>query len=159
MSCCKFSQLIKVVIFLVACHSAQAQTVRKNQFEDLFVWKVSDELKLTEIEEKKFSSILRDTNNKKNQLSNKLDESILKANKDGSEAAIKSSLAVYKKNLENFNKVSIQEYEQLKNLFGPKRMAKYLKLKMELSSKVKSLLTDKSEKKETALPPPKIIEE
>lgn len=130
----------------------------KNKFEELFIWKVSDELKLPTSEEKKFSDILRELNKKKSELSKKQDEMI---NQMAGKKIVdpKVSLGKYKKVLDDYNQLQTREFEELKKILGDERMAKYLVIKRDLTNKVKSLLIEKGEKKEAELPAPKVIEE
>ena len=49
---------------------------KRNQLEELFIWKLSDELKLSPVEEKKFTDIVKNLNKKKADLNHSLSEAI-----------------------------------------------------------------------------------
>lgn len=138
---------------------------KKNQLEELFIWKLSDELKLGPLEEKKFADLVRSLNQKKLKDTQKIEQvtkELLLAKTDKEKEMIFKSL---KKAYQSYNQLSLMELEEMKKLLGIQRLANYLEGKQELTAKVKSLLIQKTEshdKKEDSqrdLPPPKLIEE
>ncbi len=129
-----------------------------NKIEDLFIWKISDELKLSTSEEKKFGEIFKKLNKKKSDLVHEHDDIMARLAKvEGKD--LKDVLKKYRDNLAETNKIPMQEFDEIKKLFGEDRIAKYLQVKRDLTNKVKNLLTEKTERKESELPPPKVIEE
>ncbi len=139
---------------------------KKNQLEELFIWKLSDELRLGPAEEKKFAEIVRNLNKKKLARTQKIEQitkDLLAAKSDKDKESVLKSL---KKAYQEYNQLAILELEEMKKLLGIQRLANYLEVKQVLTAKVKSLLIQKGddpEKKDTLtrkeLPPPKIIEE
>ncbi|UYL09039.1 hypothetical protein B9G69_000425 [Bdellovibrio sp. SKB1291214] len=124
------------------------------------IWKMSDELKLTANEEKKFSEIIKDLNKKKADLNRTLQSSLdtLVSSKDAKKR--ESEFASYKKTLQAFNKISEDELDKLKSLLGTERTIQYLQIKQDLATRIKATLTNpdatmKDEKK--PLPAPKVI--
>ncbi len=143
----------------LASEATEKMTQNRNKIEELFIWKISDELKLSIKEEKKFSDLFRDLNQKKMSLGQQQDEMIsLMAIKTNDKERLKF-LNQYRLQLVEYSKIQIREFDELKKILGPERFAKYLNVKRELTNKVKILLTEKSEKKNSDLPPPKVIEE
>lgn len=125
---------------------------KKNSVEDIFIWKVSDELKLSPQEEKKFADIHRDLNKQKAELQTSL--SILSYEKKS------DTLKKYKSTLIEYNNLSIKEFDKIKGLLGEKRFLEYLSLKQDINTKLKSLVLGEEVKvKPSKLPPPQIIEE
>lgn len=138
---------------------AEKMTNSKNKIEELFIWKISDELRLSTKEEKTFTDLFRELNQKKMDIGHHQDEMITRLSLATKEKDRNQLLAEYRQQLAEYNKIQTREFDELKKLLGPERVAKYLFVKRELTNKVKTLLAEKSEKKESELPPPKVIEE
>ncbi len=160
--------MVSLLIFVISFSFASHETglAKKNQSEELFIWKLSDELKLGPLEEKKFAELVRTLNQKKFQGTQKIEQvtkELLIAKTDKEKELVLKSL---KKAYLDYNQLSILELEEMKKLLGIQRLTSYLEAKQELTAKVKSLLIQKGDdrdKKESAgrkeLPTPKIIEE
>lgn len=146
----------------VYAQSAAAPTVKKNSVEDIFIWKVSDELKLSATEEKKFADIHRDLNKQKMQFATQLQKLSFqsKENPQLPQSQASNIIKNYKKTLIAYNNLSVQELDQMKALLGDKKFLDYLAIKQDINLKLKSLvLGEESKTKATKLPPPQIIEE
>lgn len=135
--------------------------VPKSKVEELFIWKMSDELSLNPGEEKKFSEMVRDLNQKKTdynqQMQTQLD--LMKVAKTEKEKS--QSLASYKKALQSYNGLSEEEITRAQKLLGVSRTVQYLQVKQDLTNRLKSLLANPEAigTKKAALPPPNVIEE
>lgn len=140
-------------------YSASEVDAQKNHVEDIFIWKISDELKLSTIEEKQFADIQKKLNKQKSELNKKIQESIQNIPVvDSDKKMLTAALKEHRKLLTEYNQVAIDEFDQLKKLFGANKFAKYIQIKSELNAKVKSILIgDKEKKEEPKLPPPKVI--
>lgn len=140
--------------------TAATGSSKKNQLEDLFIWKVSEELKLSTIEDKKFSEAWKKLSSKKQMLSEKLEISARDFIHAQNDSDRKSKLNIYKKTLQDYNQVSVEEIDQMVSIFGARKFARYLEVKMSLTSKVKNLIIAPEKVKEKKpLPPPQVIEE
>lgn len=125
----------------------------RNQLEEIFVWKVSDELKLTVAEEKKLSELIRELSQKKNELNRESRDLVAQMGhlKPGQEKARKNLLAKFRQNIDQYQKISLQEFDRIEKLLGHVRTAKYLQIKQELTTRVKSLIAiDKADKTDKA---------
>lgn len=133
---------------------------KRNQLEELLIWKMSDELKLSASEEKKFADIIKELNLKKAVLNRSLQDSIEKMKKISSKDA-DAELSRYRKALVSYNQLSEEEFDKMKPLLGPERMAQYLNIKQDLTNRIKSMLLNPEtiEKTRPKLPQPKLIEE
>lgn len=156
--------LFPIFISLPFASAQSAPTPKKNSVEDIFIWKVSDELNLSASEEKKFADIHRELNKQKMQLNTQLQKLAFqsKDNPDLSKARAAEVIKDYKKTLNAYNNLSIQELDKMKSLLGDKKFLAYLAIKQDINLKLKSLvLGEEPEKKAkpTKLPPPQIIEE
>lgn len=141
--------------------AAFAET-KRNQLEELFIWKMSDELKLTSSEEKKFTEIVKNLNKKKAELNQSLQASIEQMGKAPTVKKKEEELNHYRKDLQTFNRLSEDEIDQMKILLGVERTVRYLQFKQDIANRIKATLANpdsplKVEKK--VLPPPKVIEE
>lgn len=132
---------------------------KRNQLEELMIWKMSDELKLTSIEEKKFSEILKNLNEEKANLNLSLQKSVDSMTKASSTKAKEAELGNYRKLLQSYGKLSEQEIDRLKPVLGVDRLVQYLNVKQELTNKIKTLLSSEGSGSGKPLPSPKIIEE
>jgi hypothetical protein len=140
---------------------AQGTSVAKrNQLEELMIWKMSDELKLSANEEKKFSEIIKDLSKRKSELNKSLQTSLINLGNIKDSKKLEVEFNLYKKSLQAFNKISEEELDKLKPLLGTERTVQYLQIKQDLATRIKATLTNpdtplKDEKK--PLPAPKVI--
>lgn len=149
-------------IFLVLLYisfSATAEVDKQvKKFEDLFIWKISDELKLTQKEEKVVAEIVKDTNKKKQQSNSELEALYKKMNEETTESGKKTAFnkirALHKAQLN----ITLEELDRLNKGVGLKRLGQYLEVKRDLSEKIKNVWSQ-PDKKNEKLPPPKVIEE
>lgn len=140
--------------------SVALATEKRNQLEELLIWKMSDELKLTAQEEKKFSEVLRHLNDRKSTLNNSLKDSLVKLKQSSSKEQEKE-LKRYRQVLSDYNRLSLEEFDSLQPLLGTERMIKYLDIKQDLANRIKSMLLapEGAPAKNKKLPAPKVIEE
>ena len=123
---------------------------------------MSDELKLSSSEEKKFTETVKDLNKKKADLSKSLQDSIEKMGKADSTKKREDELATYKKTLQSYNRVSEEEFDKIKPILGADRMVQYIQIKQDLTNRIKSMLLNPESASKTDrknLPVPKVIEE
>lgn len=161
------SRILVVIFFsafLSGVSSSVARAEKRNQLEELFIWKMSEELKLTAIEEKRFTEVVKSINTEKSNLNKTLQESIGQMTKVSGDKAQGEALKKYRKDLVRYNRLSEDEIERMQSLLGVARTIQYLQIKQDLTNKVKSLLVSpeakaKSDTKTPAMPAPKVIEE
>lgn len=154
------------ILFLVCLTSSLYlfANTQKNQIDSIFIWKISDELKLSVKEEKEFSEIFKNLGKKKNDLN--ADQQILITQIETELSSTKANsklttdlLKKFRKNNEELNAIALSEFDQLKKLFGERKMLHYLKVKNDVTNKLKTILiNEKKDEKKTPLPTPKIIE-
>lgn len=141
---------LKISFFLLLL--SVSSIAKKNSVEDIFIWKVSDELKLSAQEEKKFADILRELNRQKSELQTKLSTLSYEKKSD--------TLIKFKKTLIEYNNLSLREFDKMKSLLGEKKFLDYLAIKQDINLKLKSMVLGEEQKaKGKTLPPPQIIEE
>lgn len=159
--------LILSALFITPAHGQKDS--RKSYLEDIFIWKMTDELKLSVAEEKKFSSIQKDLNKRKVELNKDIQTSIesLTQNPKESDIQLNKMLNQHGTFLKKYSTLGLEEFIQMRQLLGTKRTVEYLRIKSELNNKMKSLLAGESEVKKspdgsnqdsvTPLPPPQVI--
>lgn len=178
-----------ILVFLVfTALSTHAEELRpaNHKFEDLFIWKVSDELKLSVPEEKSFSDLIRSLNQRKSSLNDQIQATLKKisaaspassastagaanvastasaevAAKNAHKKSMDKTLSEYRSELKALNNLNIEEIDQVKKILGSERAAQYLVLKNDLANQLRSkLMNPDTDKSKADLPLPKIIEE
>jgi len=143
--------------------------IKKNQVEDIFIWKMSDELRLNAAEEKKFSEIHKSLNQKKVSLQSELAALSYEFRKKPSMSKKEITLTVkkIKKATQDYSQVSNLEFSEMLNLLGERRFLEYVAIKQDISLKLKNLLVGEDSNKfkssvsstTKSLSPPQIIEE
>lgn len=151
-------KLILIVFYFFLPVKAEVDRQVK-KFEDLFIWKISDELKLTQKEESIVSEVIKDTNRKKQQSNTELELLYKTLNAESTEAGKKVAFnkirAVHKTQLN----ITLDELDRLNKGLGLKKLGQYLEVKRDLSEKIKSIWTQNEKKGDKILPPPNVIEE
>ena len=150
--------MLKVIVVIL--FFGQLSFAAKNKVEELFIWKMSDDLSLTYEQEKKFAEIVKQLNEKKAKISQDLETKLntLKTAKDAK--ARDSALADYRKTLAQYGTLSVEEIDLMTKAFGNEKAAQYLYLKAEFTQKLKQIISNgEAEKPKTKLPPPTVIQE
>lgn len=151
--------------FLICLNSAFSVALaaeKRNQLEELLIWKMADELKLSTSEEKKFSELIRDINKRKSQFNQELLNSVEKMSKASTNKSKDEELTRYRKSLQSYSRMSEEEFDKLNLLLGTDRMVQYLQIKQDLTNRIKTMLTSPETapaKTTKPLPAPKLIEE
>ena len=86
--------------------SAQA-TDSRNRVEELYIWKISDELKLSVPEEKSFSNLIRDLNSRRTDINDQLQAVVKKLALPSSLKEKEKKLAEHRKLLKRYNDLNI----------------------------------------------------
>ncbi len=163
---CLYLVLTLSSLSLAGTAEESKQTEKRNRVEELYIWKLSEDLKLSVAEEKAFSDLVRDLNKKRQVVNEELGSAIEALSRAVAKERPKL-LAKYKALLKKYSDVSLEEIQSMEKILGADKAALYLVKKTELTNKLKSLLgsdsservtAEKSEKK-VELPAPKIIEE
>lgn len=140
--------------------SAEAND-KRNQLEELFIWKTSEDLKLSPADERSFTDIIKTLNKKKLELNKELHDTVVKMAQDPSDKKKLLLLTQYKKTLQAYNHLSEEEIDKMKSLLGIQKLSQYLQIKQDITRRVKSLLANPETLKRsgTPLPVPQVIEE
>lgn len=150
------------ILFLAIIEISQALSPNlvfaKNKTEEIYIWKLSDELKLSTKEEQTFSEYIRDINKKRMTINQSIQENILQMSKVKSKNEQEKLLNQHKSLLKKFSELNLDEVEKISKLLGPEKGVQYFVLKNEMNSRFKELLLTSDRKKEITTPP-KIIEQ
>lgn len=121
----------------------------KSRLEELFLWKISDTLGLTNDEEEKFRTNFKSLNDKKSKASQELDRLMTEMEKQSDQKKLSQSLEDYNKSLASYSNVQMDEAKSMRKLLGDKRFAQYLILKRDLNQKLKNMLSTPSRPEST----------
>lgn len=127
---------------------AKASPSKKNQLEELFIWKLSDELRLTPEKESEFGQLIRKINQRKLEAGQKIEEMTKAFVVAKAKAEKEKSFKNLRKAYVDYDQISIDELDQLKKIIGLDSVGTYLQVKQDLTAKVKNLLMQ-NEKKES----------
>ena len=111
-----------------------------NRFEELYIWKMSEALKLDAQQEEEFSNLIRTLNREKASAMASVDSSLSKLKEARSENEAEKLVTNYKKALEAYHKVSKEEVKKIVELFNYKVAADYLSIKNEVVKKLQKRL-------------------
>lgn len=127
-----------IIIFIFLPLSSMADVDR---FEELFIWKMSEAMKLDAKKESEFSQIIRKINQKKGRALQSLNKSAEDLSKQKSEGDSKQAVESYKKSLNSYQSINEEEIVELKKIFNYKELAMYLSYKNEVLKKLHDRLT------------------
>lgn len=147
---------------------------KANRIEDLFVWKISEELKLSVKEEKDLTILIHDLNKRKLVATDYVQSVIVQMAQENNFSKKKSGskklLQEYQRALQKYNDIALDEVRLIQKIFTADKATKYFVIKSELSQKIRNLLStpERAQDRSTGpvrpevskkLPEPKIIEE
>lgn len=153
------NKIFALSCFLIIYPSLAETDKQVKKFEDLFIWKISDELKLTTLEETSVSNIIRESNKKKAAGNTELEVLYKKLKEETTESGRKSTFAKIKTAHRAQLAVTLDELENIQKNIGLKKLGQYLELKRDLAEKIKNMWIQHEKKSGGTLPPPKVIEE
>ena len=159
--CLVICVILSGILYLKPVSATEQVEKQKRRLEDLFIWKISDELKLTIQEEKNVAELIRKTSELKNTNNARMNELIKKLSVNQS----KQSLNEYKKLMTEYHQINLNEVESIEKAIGYEKTIRYILVKNDLTQKVKSILATGEVTPATPssaakpLPQPKIIEE
>lgn len=147
---------IKILFLILITASISGAVETRNKVEELFIWKISDELKLTVPEEKKLADYVRDLNRRRFRVNEDIQLTLkkLSSNKDREKI-----LSEHRKLLKSYSDLSIEEADRIQKILGVDKAAQYFVLKNDLTNRLKSMLATPDKKNAEPLAPPKVIEE
>ncbi|MCE3010100.1 MAG: hypothetical protein LW875_05765 [Proteobacteria bacterium] len=119
----------------------------KNRLEELFIWKVSEELKLSVTEEKQFSDTVRELNLKRFYFNEEIQKHLVAMGSTEASKA-KSKLSLYRQTLKKYQDVNLEEIDRMQKILGPQKANQYFVLKNDLSQKLKNMISNPEKSKD-----------
>lgn len=156
-----YRYLTKILCFILILTNANVSFASSKKswqrIQEIFIWKVSDQLDLNEKKEKELQDIVFTLSKQKRDASAEMSNLIEKI-KQSSSVEEKGKLIVsYENALKKYNAANVYEINKLGKIFTTEQLAEYLVLKKELTEKLKMVLNQpRTDKK---LRDPKIIKE
>lgn len=152
-------QIVLGLILTLSVHQTFAQSAQR--LEDLFIWKVSDELKLSSLEEEEFASMLRGLNSKRKKLNDEI-ESLLRdfgqVSKIQNENESSQKLREYERKIKQYSETQQEEIRKVEKVLGVRRAMVYFSLKNDLAFKIRqSLNVQPRNASSPKLAPPKVV--
>lgn len=149
---------LAIIILILLPFAAQAQTT--DRFQELFLWKMSEALKLNAEKEEAFNTAIRALNEKKSKALQNVDTSLEQMKLVKTESSAKVQVEKYRSALEAYGRVNQEELEEMSRIFNYSQLAQYLTIKMEIMKRLQEKMLDpekESAKKEVSPRKPKII--
>jgi hypothetical protein len=113
----------------------------RSRLEQLFIWRVSDRLRLKPQEETKFTTEYKKLCDERLKLSSEVDQQLGSIEKSrGDRVALSKGLADYQALVKKQSLLQIKEIETMGKIFDPVKMAEYLLLKRDLTEKFKDVV-------------------
>jgi hypothetical protein len=149
----KKASLVALSLSLFVMRANAQNSIASTRFDDLVIWKLTDELKLNADQEKRFNETLRSLNIRKKSANDHLADALidLKNNLENkSPKKISTALAKYRSALSSTQKIQIAELEELQKVLGQKKLAEYLVSKNEVLSRLTEALLNSETTTSTA---------
>jgi hypothetical protein len=130
----------------------------RKRLEELFIWKMSEELKLSVDTEVAFAEALRGLNREKSVALNELNEALVtlgeatRREKAAGEARLSAAMNRYEKAVRRYGEVPVREVARLKPILGAEVLARYLFAKSQVTEKLLAISTSGSTSGETSSP-------
>ena len=128
--------LISIILVLLC----QISIANSNRVEDIFIWKISEELKLNIKEEKKLADIIKTISSEKNKVASEMEQQILDLSKANDSKSKQKIMTEYKLALKKYSDFATKELEQIQKVIGEEKLAQYLVVKNDLTARIRSML-------------------
>lgn len=153
-------QIVLGLIFIFYSSHLFAQSAQR--LEDLFIWKVSDELKLSAVEEEEFATQLRALNTKRKKLNEEIEVLLREMGQlsleQKNEGELPKKLRDYERKIKQYSDTQIEEIKQVEKALGPRRAVTYFSLKNDLAFKIRQSLSPQPRSIiAPKLAPPKVV--
>ncbi|HRK07953.1 MAG TPA: hypothetical protein PLZ57_09320 [Pseudobdellovibrionaceae bacterium] len=119
----------------------------RKRLEELFIWKMSEELKLSVDTEVTFAEALRGLNREKSVALTELNEALMalgeatRREKTAGVASLSQAMSRYEKAVRRYGEVPVREVARLKPILGAEVLARYLFAKSQVTEKLLAIST------------------
>ena len=118
----------------------------RRRLEELFIWKMSEELKLPLEKEKSFAEAMRALNRDKAKANLEIAKSLDAISKAQqladpakSRIAVEKAVKTYEKAVRNYGQLPLRETARMRGLLGAERLGRYLTAKAQMAEKLLAL--------------------
>lgn len=117
----------------------------RKRLEELFIWKMTEELKLPVEKEASFSEAVRSLNREKSKANSELASALedigraQSVDKSKVRAATEKAVKRYEKAWRSYGDLPLREVQRLKKILGPELLGQYLLAKAQMAEKLKAL--------------------
>jgi hypothetical protein len=113
----------------------------RRRLEELFIWKMSEELKLSVEIETPFAEAIRALNREKSSLNQELSRALSAIEKAKSPKERETALKSYEKVWRQYGELPIKEINRMRPILGTEKLGQYLVGKSMMAEKLKALST------------------
>ncbi len=113
----------------------------RRRLEELFIWKMSEELKLSVETETPFAEAIRALNREKASVNQELSRTLLAIEKAKSAKEREAALKSYEKAWRQYGELPLKEISRMRPILGPEKLGQYLVGKSLMAEKLKALST------------------
>ncbi len=113
----------------------------RRRLEELFIWKMSEELKLSVETETPFAEAIRALNREKSVVNQELARALQEIEKANSPKDREVALKKYEKAWRQYGELPIKEINRMRPILGAEKLGQYLVGKSLMAEKLKSLST------------------
>ena len=111
----------------------------KRRLEELFIWKMSEELKLPVEVESSFAEAIRALNREKSKSLADIEAALLAIDQAKTKTESEKAVKRYEKAIRKFGDVPIREVSRLRKVLGSQRLSRYLVSKSQMAEKLKAM--------------------
>lgn len=113
----------------------------RRRLEELFIWKMSEELKLSVETETPFAEAIRALNREKSAVNQELARALHEIEKANSPKEREAALKKYEKAWRQYGELPIKEINRMRPILGVEKLGQYLVGKSLMAEKLKALST------------------
>lgn len=134
-----------VLIVFSAQQTAQAANEQnlvdreKRRLEELFIWKMSEELKLPVEIESSFAEAIRTLNREKSKSLADIEAALVAIDQAKTKTESEKAVKRYERAIRKFGDVPIREVSRLRKVLGAERLSRYLVSKSQMAEKLKAM--------------------
>ncbi len=124
----------------------------KRRLEELFIWKMCEELKLPVEVESSFAQAIRALNQEKSKSLADIEAALIAIEQAKTVADSEKAVKRYEKAIRKFGDVPIREVSRLRRILGAERLSRYLVSKSQMAEKLKAMAQGSTQPRSEARP-------
>lgn len=144
-----FFQVLPLVLPLAVLASTSEPSMTTEQLvererrrlEEVFIWKMSEELRLSVEIETTFAEAIRALNREKHSANSEVSQSLAALGKSKSPKDRDQALKRYERAWRSYGELPIREVSRMRPILGPEKLGQYLVAKSQMAERLKALST------------------